>query len=756
MADLLAQCRTRGSQHRASALLVAGLLAALTLAMAALAPAASFAAIAANVSSVSPAGGPPAGGTSVDVRGSRFTGATQVKFGTANATAFTVVSGTRITATAPAGTGTVDVTVTTPNGTSAAGAADQFTYGPNITGVSPGRGPGGGGTSVTITGSDFSAATAVAFGATSATSFKVNSSSSITAVSPEGTGTMDVTVTDPEATSSVGPADRFEYVPAPTVTSVSPAGGPEAGGTEVTIAGTNLDEVTAVDFGLSPASFFLNNEGTITAISPVGGGVVDITVTGFGGTSLTSFADQFSYEPPPSIAAISPETGPARGGTSVTITGANLAGVTAVDFGSVSATGVIVNSPSSITATAPNGTPGATVDVTVTSLGGTSPTSTADHFRYVANEMLLVSKVSPDTGALIGGTLVTIGGNAFVGATAVDFGSTAATSFTVVGQHTIKAVAPPGAGAVDVTVTTPEGTSSTSSADQFAYVASPPTVEGLSPSEGREKGGRKITIRGTNFAGATEVHFGSAPATDLEVNAKGTGITVVDPPAVDKATVDVTVTTPEGTSAVSAADEFTYALDLPAVTSVSPREGPAGGGTVVSIAGESFIEVTSVTFGSAHAASFTVNSTGSITAVTPAETVGKASVIVTTSAGSSEFSQCKTFIGEEGPVTVCPSKDQFKFVAPTITGVTPAAGSSAGGDSVTVTGTGFGAGTTATTFAFGSTPAASVDCASSLECTVVAPAHAAGTVDVKATVPGADVVRRSTHRSRPADQYTYE
>ena len=65
--------------------------------------------------------------------------------------------------------------------------------------------------------------------------------------------------------------------------------------------------------------------------------------------------------------------------------------------------------------------------------------------------------------------------------------------------------------------------------------------------------------------------------------------------------------------------------------------------------------------------------------------------------------------------------------------VTPSSGSTDGGTSVTVTGTGFALGS-ATTFKFGKTKAASASCVSSTSCTVVSPAHEAGTVDVIATV----------------------
>jgi hypothetical protein len=84
---------------------------------------------------------------------------------------------------------------------------------------------------------------------------------------------------------------------------------------------------------------------------------------------------------PPTVSAVSPTSGSSAGGTSVTITGTNLTGATAVRFGSANATGVTVNSATSITATSPAGAVG-TVDVTVTTPGGTSPTGSVDQFTY--------------------------------------------------------------------------------------------------------------------------------------------------------------------------------------------------------------------------------------------------------------------------------------------------------------------------------------------------------------------------------------
>jgi hypothetical protein len=83
-----------------------------------------------TISSIVPASGAAAGGTSILITGTGFTGATAVNFGTVVAASFSVISDTQLTATAPAGTGTVNVSVTTAGGTSAPVAGSLFAYSP--------------------------------------------------------------------------------------------------------------------------------------------------------------------------------------------------------------------------------------------------------------------------------------------------------------------------------------------------------------------------------------------------------------------------------------------------------------------------------------------------------------------------------------------------------------------------------------------------------------------------------------------------
>jgi hypothetical protein len=255
----------------------------------------------------------------------------------------------------------------------------------------------------------------------------------------------------------------------PRVTAISPEHGPTGGGTTVTIRGSNVINATAVDFGSAPATnFTFASAHAITATAPVGTGTVDVTVTTPDGQSPTNSADEFTYVvDTPTIQKISPKSGPTVGGAKVTIIGSDLSGATVVDFGSVPATSLMVNSDQSITAVSPPGALG-TVDVTVTTPGGTSPVDPSDQYNYT-QRIPKVTSVAPDSGPGAGGTTVTITGAGFSKVTAVDFGSSAAT-FTVTSQRTITATSPAGSGVVDVTVTTDKGTSATDPpVDQFTY-----------------------------------------------------------------------------------------------------------------------------------------------------------------------------------------------------------------------------------------------------------------------------------------------
>jgi len=126
-------------------------------------------------------------------------------------------------------------------------------------------------------------------------------------------------------------------------------------------------------------------------------------------------------------------------------------------------------------------------------------------------------------------------------------------------------------GTVDITVTTFSGTSSTGAADQVSYVIPPPSITGLAPNSGQSFGGNQVIISGVAFTGVTSVKFGSNSATII--TSSDTSITVTAPGGTLGTTVDVTVTTPYGTSAIVYADQYTYTQGS------SPVGGGGGGGS---------------------------------------------------------------------------------------------------------------------------------------------------------------------------------
>jgi hypothetical protein len=402
---------------------------------------------------------------------------------------------------------------------------------PVISSISPVQGPAAGGTAVTITGTGFTGATGVSFGSVSAP-FTVVTSTKITATAPAGSGSVTVTVTAPGATSN---GATYSYVTAPVITSISPAQGPTAGGTAVTIIGTGFTGATGVVFGSVSAAFTVVSSTQITATAPAGSGAVSVTVTTSGGTSNGA---TYSYVAAPVVSTLSPTQGPSTGGNTVTITGTGLTGATAVMFGSTP-TAFTVVSATQITATAP-GAPVAPVAVTVVTAGGTS-----NGVLYYYLPLPTVAAVSPSMGPVAGGNTVTITGTGLALTTAVHFGSGAATGVTVVSDNQITVHAPSGTGTVAVTASTPGGTSLAGlGIPYYTYVALP-AISALTPAQGPANGGTAVTITGSNLGLTQSVLFGGIAAPFVAVS--DTEVVATNPGGA-AGSVAVTVITPGGVS----------------------------------------------------------------------------------------------------------------------------------------------------------------------------------------------------------------
>jgi hypothetical protein len=275
--------------------------------------------------------------------------------------------------------------VTTPSGTNSANTLYTYQAVPTVTSISATSGPLAGGQSVTITGTNFTGATAVTIGGTAATAVTVVSATSITATTPAGSaGTASVLVTTPGGTNSAN--TLYTYQAGPAVTSLSPSSGPLAGAQAVTLTGTGFTGATAVTIGGTAATAVtVVNATTITATTPAGtAGTASVLVTTPGGTNTANTL--YTYQAGPTATAINPSSGPLAAGQSVTITGTDFTGATAVTIGGAAATAWTVVNATTITATTPAG-PAGTASVLVTTPGGTNSANTL--YSYVVGSVTL-------------------------------------------------------------------------------------------------------------------------------------------------------------------------------------------------------------------------------------------------------------------------------------------------------------------------------------------------------------------------------
>lgn len=340
----------------------------------------------------------------------------------------------------------------------------------------------------------------------------------------------------------------------------------------------------------------------------------------------------------PAIDSFSPQA--AGEGDTITISGTNLFGVTAVSFGGTPARSFVIQSSTTIKAVVGTGASG---NITIASLQGSAVLS---GFTFAAPPS--ISSFTPDMGGAE--TIVTINGANFTGATNVNFGSVTAKSYAVTSSTRITAIVESGASGA-VSVTTPYGTASLGG---FVFIPAP-VIHSITPNAAGA--GANITIRGSSFTGAKEVHFGNVPAASFTV-LSDTAIVAVTEKA---GSGGVKVITAGGSASFNS---FTYTG--PVVTSFFPAAGAIN--TVVFIKGIKFTGATNVSFGGVAASSFNVVSDTVLRAVVGSGATG--GVLVTTPNGSA-------------------SKAEFIYTSlPIITSVTP--GSGLVGTNVSIKGANFG------------------------------------------------------------------
>ena len=174
----------------------------------------------------------------------------------------------------------------------------------------------------------------------------------------------------------------------PTITSFTPTSGPTAGGTVITISGTNFATGATVRIGgVAATGVTLVSSTQLRATSPAGtAGAKSVQVTNSNGQSATA-AGQFTYTAPaggPTITSVTPSSGPTAGGTTITINGSGyvMGAGGEVRVGGVLATGITFVSSSQLRAVTPPGAAGAQA-VSVRNPNGAT-VSFAGGFTYTA------------------------------------------------------------------------------------------------------------------------------------------------------------------------------------------------------------------------------------------------------------------------------------------------------------------------------------------------------------------------------------
>lgn len=438
---------------------------------------------------------------------------------------------------------------------------DAFTFSglaPAVTTVAPATGPSLGGTPVTITGTGFVDGVTVEFGTgdarRAARSVVVVSPTKITAVTPaHPADDVTVTVVNPDrGTASLPSGYTYSPSAAPSITSIDPANGSSLGGTSITMLGSGFATGAVVRFGDlasagvdAPAAVIDGGRLTVTS-PPHPSGAVDVRVVNPDGAVSPPTTYTFHAAPAPTIASVSPGTGPTAGGTLLTVSGTGFADGAEVVVGGVpltaqldAAQGIvlpIVRSGTEIVGVTPPGVAGP-ADVVVVNPDGATATATAG-FAYDGPPAAALDSITPAVGTSAGGLPVTLTGSNFAAGSVVTFGNGACTppsppacnvraSDVVVTPTSITAVTPAGLfGHQNVTVVGPDGTTTTLRYGfDFGDGAAPPAIDAVDPTVAPTDA--VVTFTGSGFVPGAQALIGSRRLTEeVETDAGGARTTL--------------------------------------------------------------------------------------------------------------------------------------------------------------------------------------------------------------------------------------
>jgi hypothetical protein len=541
---------------------------------------------------------------------------------------------------------------------------------PELTSFTPNAGAAG--TSIVITGTNFTGATAVSFNGTPAPGFVVNSATQITVSVPAGALSGPISVTTPNGTGvSASGFNTGTTIIGSDVTACSgtiyDSGGangdysddedlttvltPATAGAKIRLTfasfavETCCDELRIYDGPTANAPLigtYTSNPGTITATNATG--QLTLVFESDGSTTDTGFEAAISCAVNlPELTSFTPNAGAA--GTSIVITGTNFTGATAVSFNGTPAPGFVVNSATQITVSVPAGALSGPISVTTPNGTGVSAISFNTGIITIGTNLTTCSGTIYDSGGATGNyadfeNLTTVLTPATAGSKVrLVFASLAVetccdglsiydgptANAPLIGTYTSNpgtVAATNATGQLTLVFTSDRSINDTGFEAAISCVTNVPSITSFTPTSGLP--GTSVVITGVYFTGATAVTFNNIAATSFTLDSP-TQITAIAPVGVTTGLIRVI------TPIATAASSTPFTVPAPTITSFTPTSGPAG--TVVVVTGTNFTGATAVTIAGTPITTFTVNSATQLTLTIPPNAYN-GTISVTTPAGT--------------------------------------------------------------------------------------------------------------------------
>ncbi|MDL1163245.1 IPT/TIG domain-containing protein [Yersinia pestis] len=581
------------------------------------------------ITAIDPNVGSPTGGEIIKIQGENFVNGAKVLFGSTSVNV-SFIDANNLEVIVPSGKqGPVTVTVTNPDKQSAAGI---YTYqaDPIVSSISPNIGPFVGGNTVTIQGNYFMKGIQVIFGDKPSQVTMNTSETYLKIIAPpaDKSGPVDVKFVNPDGTQLTIPSGytyENEIVPKLEITAISPNKGLLAGGEGAYISGKLISPEANVFFGEQEASVVTYyNDTQIKVIAPPTSnpGVVDIKIVNPDGQSAV-LSQGYTYEEPPrlsppSITSITPSEGLLIGGNNVYINGANFATGSKVFFGAKEATVTLNTSGKTLKVTVPEGDDNGVVDVKVVLPDGQETISPSAYTYFTPlPEPITFTSISPNTGSILGGSVVYIQGSNFKSGMTIDFNGVRGKVNSITSSTNASVTVPASTvvGVVDVVLTNRDGGTVTLP-QGYTYQPVQPKINNLTPNKVINNKGGTVYVSGEYFERTMTLTVGgvNVPISSF-TNDKSFSFFAPVLAIVGEAPVVLNFTNGQ-TASATLIYEAPALAPAPVITSLTSSSGNAAGGETVYIYAKNLTKGMTVYFGNVQA-TITGTYTGSLKVTVP-------------------------------------------------------------------------------------------------------------------------------------------